>query len=172
MSIHRYDNNIDEVKRYFNSVIDWVSSQFNDVEKEMCGIEWGRLYETYKSNGFDLIELNQKIQNLYGDGHVKNRKGIWEFLLGGEHDFNLLDIRVFDEPTKKATYVSQTKEATSNATSNCPLCREGYHDNKSKIWRFDEMEADHVTPWSKKGATSPENCQMLCKTHNRSKGNR
>jgi hypothetical protein len=172
MSIHRYDNNIDEVKGYFNSVIEWVSSLFKDVEKEMCGIEWGRLYETYKSNSYDLIELNQKITSLYGDSHVKNRKGIWEFLLGGELDFNLLDIRVFDELTKKSTYASQTKEATGKGTSNCLLCREGYHDNKSKIWRFDEMEADHVTPWSKKGATSPENCQMLCKTHNRSKGNR
>jgi large subunit ribosomal protein L9 len=26
--------------------------------------------------------------------------------------------------------------------------------------------------WSKGGETSPENCQMLCKSHNRAKGNR
>ena len=35
-----------------------------------------------------------------------------------------------------------------------------------------EMDADHVTAWSKGGVTSIENCQMLCKTHNRAKGNK
>jgi hypothetical protein len=172
MSMHRFDDNIDEVKNYFNGVIDWVSSLFNDVEKEMSGLEWGRLYETYHSKKYDLNELNEDVQTLYGDGYVKNRRGIWEYLLGGKSDINLLDIRIFDDPTKKATYARQTKDASSKGISNCPLCREGYHDNKSKIWRLDEMDADHVTPWSKKGATTPENCQMLCKTHNRSKGNR
>lgn len=44
MSKHRYDNNIYELKTYFNSVIDWVSTIFIDVEKEMRGLEWGRLY--------------------------------------------------------------------------------------------------------------------------------
>ena len=36
---------------------------------------------------------------------------------------------------------------------------------------FNEMDADHVTPWSKGGATDIKNCQMLCRTHNRAKGN-
>ena len=30
----------------------------------------------------------------------------------------------------------------------------------------------HVTAWIKDGATDIANCQMLCKTHNRAKGNR
>ncbi|UKK47880.1 HNH endonuclease [Prevotella sp. E9-3] len=34
------------------------------------------------------------------------------------------------------------------------------------------MDADHVTAWSNNGPTTIENCQMLCKTHNRAKGNR
>jgi len=172
MSLHRFDDNIDEVKKYFNGVIDWVSGLFVDVEKEMRGLEWGRLYENYHSQKFDLDALNKKVQQHYGDGYVKNRRGIWEYVLGGEQDVNLLDIRIFDEPTKKAAYATQTKDANENGFSNCPLCREGHHANKEKIWRIDEMDADHVTPWSKKGSTSPENCQMLCKTHNRSKGNR
>jgi len=40
MSKHRYDDNISELKTYFTSVIDWISSVFSDVEKEMCGLEW------------------------------------------------------------------------------------------------------------------------------------
>lgn len=41
MSAHRYDNNINELKTYFNSVIDWISSVFIDVDDTMRGLEWG-----------------------------------------------------------------------------------------------------------------------------------
>ena len=56
--------------------------------------------------------------------------------------------------------------------SNCPLCAVGDSANKTRIYKFDEMEADHVAAWSKGGATSEKNCQMLCVPHNRAKGNR
>jgi hypothetical protein len=52
------------------------------------------------------------------------------------------------------------------------LCALGNNANKVRIYKFDEMDADHVTAWSKGGATTLANCEMLCKTHNRSKGNR
>ncbi|MCU9971136.1 HNH endonuclease [Mobiluncus mulieris] len=32
--------------------------------------------------------------------------------------------------------------------------------------------ADYVTPWSKGGASDVSNCEMLCTTHNKAKGNR
>jgi hypothetical protein len=172
MSAHRNDTNINEVKTYFNTVIDWVSTIFKDVESEMKGIEWGRLYEQYHTTPYSPDELSKKVQALYGDGYVKNRKGIWEFVLGGSKDFKLLDIRIFDEPTKKSTYAKQTKESEAKGESNCPLCAEGHEANRVKFWKFEEMDADHVSPWSKGGATTSENCQMLCKTHNRSKGNK
>ena len=172
MSKHRNDENINEVKTYFNTVIDWVSSVFKDVENEMRGLEWGRLYEQYHSKPYNPDELSKKVQALYGDGYVKNRKGIWEFVLGGSVDYKLLDIRIFDVPTAKATYAKQTREAEAAGVSNCPICVNGHTANKTKIWKFDEMDADHVSPWSKGGGTTPENCQMLCRTDNRSKGNR
>ena len=103
---------------------------------------------------------------------MKNRKGVFEYILGGETDTKLLDVRVFDETTKKAVYTKQTDKARKENTSNCPLCAIGHDANKTKIWTQNEMDADHVTAWSKGGATSIENCQMLCKTHNRAKGNR
>jgi hypothetical protein len=172
MSKHRNDENINQVKTYFNTVIDWVSSTFTDVESEMRGLEWGRLYEEYHSKPYSPGELSKKVQALYGDGYVKNRKGIWEFVLGGSTDTKLLDIRIFDQPTAKATFAKQTKAAEASGKSNCPLCASGHEVNEAKIWKFEEMDADHVSPWSKGGATTPDNCQMLCKTHNRSKGNR
>lgn len=172
MSKHRYDNNIDELKDHFNTVIDWVSSLFNDVEKEMCALEWGRLYETYHENNYDPVETSAKIRKLYADPFVKNRRGIFEYILDGERKTNLLDIRMFDEATKRAVYEKQTDEAKSKEISNCPLCAIGHDANKSKIWALSDMDADHVDAWSKGGSTSIENCQMLCKTHNRAKGNR
>jgi len=172
MSRHRYDTNITELKAYFNSVIDWVSRIFTDVENEMRGLEWGRLYETYHTTGYSPAKVSQKVQELYADPYVKNRKGIFEYILGGSVNTKLLNVRVFDEATKKSVYKTQTAKAEANGESNCPLCALGHDANKNKIWKLSGMDADHVAAWSKGGATDIKNCQMLCKTHNRAKGNR
>ena len=172
MSRHRYETNITELKNYFNSVIDWASSVFIDVESEMCGLEWGRLYETYHNKPYNPKKVSEEVRTLYGDPYLKNRKGIFEYILGGSTDTNLLDIRIFDEATKKAVYTKQTKEATTKEISNCPLCALGNNANKTKIYILKEMDADHVAAWSKGGATDVNNCEMLCKTHNRAKGNK
>ena len=172
MSRHRLDTNIREVKSYFNSVIDWVSGVFTDVESEMCGLEWGRLYEQHHKKAFNPSKVSSQIHELYADPYVKNRKGVFEYILGGSTDTKLLDVRVFDEATKKTIYGAQLKEAEVSRKSNCPLCALGHDANKEKIWKISEMDADHVNAWSKGGATNLKNCQMLCKTHNRAKGNR
>ena len=170
MSRHRNDKNISELKTYFNSVIDWVSSVFTDVESEMRGREWGRLYEQYHKNAYDPAKVSQEEHKLYSDPYVKDRKGIFEYILGGSVDTKLLNVRVFDEATKKSVYATQTEAAKGE--SNCPLCAIGHDANKNKIWSFGEMDADHVSAWSKGGKSDIKNCQMLCKTHNRAKGNR
>ncbi len=172
MSLHRFDTNTTGLKTYFNSVIEWVSSVFKDVESEMRGLEWGQLYETYHSTAYDPAKVSAELQLLYGDPYVKNRKGIFEYILGGMVDTKLLDVRVFDEATKKSVYATQTTEAETKGESNCPLCALGHDANKSKVWKLADMDADHVAAWSKGGATLVKNCQMLCKTHNRAKGNR
>ncbi|MDD3774334.1 MAG: DUF262 domain-containing protein [Sulfurovaceae bacterium] len=172
MSRHRNDNNINEIKNYFNSVIDWVSAVFTDVEKEMCGLEWGRLYETYRKQPYNPTDVSDKLKKLYGDPYIKNRKGVFEYILGGMTDTKLLDVRVFDEAVKRSVYATQTKNAESKGISNCPFCAIGDNANKTKIWKHSEMDADHVTAWSKGGATDIKNCELLCIAHNRSKGNR
>jgi hypothetical protein len=172
MSRHRTDNNITELKNYFDSVIDWVSTVFTDVEREMCGLDWGRLYETYHNHPYNPQEVSVKVKTLYADPYVKSRKGIFEYILGGSTDTKLLDVRVFDDATKKSVYATQTATAEKAGTSNCPLCAIGHDSNKGKIWKLPEMDADHVAAWSRGGATDITNCQMLCKTHNRAKGNK
>jgi len=172
MSRHRFDKNITELKTYFNSVIDWVSSVFVDVESEMKGLEWGKLYEKYHKQAYDSAKVSAEVRKLYGDPYIKNRKGIFEFILGGSVYTKLLEIRIFDEATKRSIYAKQTKEAEAKGKSNCSHCALGHDANKNKIWNFSEMDADHVAAWSKGGATNIKNCEMLCKTHNRAKGNR
>lgn len=172
MSKHRYDDTINEVKTYFNSVIDWVSTVFIAVEKEMKGLEWGRLYDIYSNTPYDPKTVSEKVRKLYSDPYVKNRRGVFEYLLGGELDSKLLDVRVFDEATKKSVYAKQTAIAKEKETSNCSYCAIGHDANKARIWTLREMDADHVTAWSKGGATDIKNCELLCKSHNRAKGNK
>lgn len=172
MSKHRHDTEITELASYFTSVIDWVSSVFQDVESEMKGLEWGKYYELYHKNSYNPADVSKKLKELYADYFVKNRKGVYEYILGGCTQPQLLDIRMFDEPTKKAVYSKQTAEAESKGISNCPLCAMGTDGNKTRIYKLTEMDADHVTAWSKGGSTDVSNCQMLCKTHNRAKGNK
>lgn len=172
MAKHRNDAEINELKTYFTTVIDWASKTFTPIRKEMCGLEWARFYEKYKDKPYDLSKLNARVEELFQDPCVKNRKGIFEYVLGGETDKQLLDIRLFEDATKKKVYKQQTENAKKQGLSNCPLCAQGDNANKSRKYKIEDMEADHVTAWSKGGDSSIENCEMLCKTHNRSKGNK
>ena len=172
MSQHRYDDNINELKTYFTSVIDWASSVFTDVTNEMRGLEWGRLYEQYHQNAYNPVDVSTKLHQLYADPSVTNRKGVCEYILGGCVDAKLLNIRIFSDVDKQAAYEQQTQTAQQQGVSNCPLCAIGNDNNHTRIWKLSEMDADHVTAWSRGGSTSLDNCQMLCKTHNRAKGNR
>lgn len=170
---HRKDSDIKEMKVYFTSVIDWITGTFDfSPEKEMCGLPWGALYEMYHKNAYNPEEVAAAVRKLYEDFFVKEKKGIYKYILGGCQDTQLLNVRVFDEPVKRKMYDIQTKDAEERGVSNCPLCALGHDSNRTRIWKLKEMEADHVTPWSRGGATNLENCQMLCVTHNRSKGNR
>lgn len=172
MSQHRFENNIDELKTHFNRVIDWVSNTFIMVEKEMQGIDWGKLYEQYHEQKYDPDEVSKQVKKLYGDEYVKNRRGIFEYILGGSEKKNLLNIRFFEDSVKRVAYERQTITAKEKGVSNCSYCAVGHEANKTKIWQLSDMDADHVSAWSKGGSTTAENCEMLCKPHNRAKGNR
>ena len=171
---HRYNPDITELKQYFESVISWIDGTFKDIRDEMCGLEWGRLYETYHSEGYDIDKVWERVEALFVDADndiIKNRKNIFEYVLGGETDSKLLKIRIFKDAVARRVYKKQTDAATEKGISNCPDCVLAHDANSKRIYTFGEMEADHVTAWSKGGDTSETNCQMLCKHHNRVKGN-
>jgi hypothetical protein len=171
MSAHRFDKNIDELKSYFETVLDWAASVFTEIYKEMRGLEWGEFYEKYHKKSYSAKKVSEQVEKLYEDPYVKAKRGIFEYVLGGLVDKKLLDIRVFDEATKRKTYAIQTKAAELKNISNCSYCAIGHDANKARIWNLAEMDADHVTAWSRSGATEIKNCEMLCKPHNRAKGN-
>ena len=68
--------------------------------------------------------------------------------------------------------ITTASEKVLLGVSDCPYCAIGHDANRQRIWKLEEMDADHVTAWSRGGETSMENCQMLCKMHNRAKGNK
>ncbi|MBC8438189.1 MAG: DUF262 domain-containing protein [Deltaproteobacteria bacterium] len=172
MAKHQHKSDASELWTYFQSVIDWIEKVFPKYRKEMKGLDWGCLYRKYSDKSYDLDKVSKDVERLYKDVHVENRKGIFEYILGGSVETKLLNIRLFDDSVKRKVYLEQTERAEKEGVSNCPLCTIGHDANKSKIWDEDEMDADHVTAWSKGGATDEKNCQMLCKTHNKVKGNK
>ena len=172
MGAHRMDTNITELKNHFNDVINWIDSLFDYTDSEIKGLEWGRLYKEYHKNPYNKKEVNELVNKLMSDEYVRNKRNIFEYVLGGCKHPELLDIRLFEDSIKRAKYNQQTEDAKEKGKSNCPLCAIGDNNNKTKIWAFKEMDADHVTAWSKGGKTDINNCEMLCKMHNRAKGNK
>jgi 5-methylcytosine-specific restriction endonuclease McrA len=138
----------------------------------MQGLDWGALYGEHHQKEYDPGKISAEVRKLYGDPYVKNRKGIYEYILGGLVDTKLLEVRYFDDATRKSVYTDQITKAELDGKSNCSYCAIGHDANRNRIWQLSDMDADHVSAWSKGGKTSSENCELLCKPHNRAKGNR
>lgn len=160
MSIHQHDPNANELWLYFLGVINWVENTFTNYRKEMKGINWGFLYNTHKYRQFDTTALEEEIKKLMMDDDVTNKKGIYTYVLSREEKY--LNIRDFTESQKRIVYERQN--------GNCPYC---IAERKEKVhYEFAEMEADHIMPWCEGGKTEIDNCQMLCKEHNRKKSDK
>ncbi len=172
MAEHRFDTDISQVTMYFDGVIEWASATFVNYRDLERGLPWGDYFRTYHNTPYNTNEVEEKVAGLIADDSVTDKKCIFEYVLGGCKDTKLLNVRLFDKPTLRKVYDAQTEKAKAEGVSNCPLCALGHEANRTRIWKLDEMDADHVAAWSKGGSTDISNCQMLCKTHNRAKGNR
>ena len=154
MSNHQHDPNASALWLYFQSVITWVESTFKKRPKIMKGVDWGALYNKYHENVYNTEELEKQISKLILDDDVTNKKGIYPYVLTGNEKY--LNIRAFTDSMKIAAYERQE--------GICPVC--------GKYFLLEQMEADHITPWSKGGATNKDNCQMLCQECNRRKSDK
>jgi hypothetical protein len=153
MGKHQLDANAKPLWNYFQKVMDWVEATFTTKRKFMKGVAWGALYNEYKDNKFNAAKLEAETAKLIADDDVTNKKGIYPYLL--TRDEKHLNIRAFTASQKQKAYEKQK--------GLCPKCP------KTKHWELDEMQPDHIKPWHEGGKTIDENCQMLCKDHNRRK---
>ena len=155
MSAHQHDKDAQELWQYWQAVFDWVKRVFPNQDsaraKLMKGLPWGPFYNKHKDDKLNAKELEQRIVELIDDDEVDNKKGVYEYLLTGNE--KSLSLRAFDEKMKQKIYAQQK--------GICPACK--------KHFQIDDMEADHIIPWSKGGKTVAENCRMLCKMDNRVK---
>jgi len=154
MANHQHDQNANELWLYFTSVINWVKLTFVKYRKEMKGVNWGFLYNKFKNEKFDTSALEKEISVLMEDEDVDNKKGIYDYVL--TRNERSLNLRLFSDKVKRQTYEKQK--------GICVKC--------GKHFALGEMEADHITPWSKGGHTTADNCQMLCKDCNRRKSDK
>lgn len=162
MAIHQHDSNADALWIYFRNVIEWVELTFKKYRKEMKGINWAELYNQYKDNVYDKDKIEEKIAELFLDDEVTSKKGIYEYIFDGLEKH--LSLRTFTEAQKLKAYNKQH--------GYCPRCKTENKPTKSKVWKIEEMEGDHIQPWHLGGKTDDSNCQMLCKACNREKGGR
>lgn len=160
MAQHQHDPNANALWLYYKSVIDWVSATFTKYRKEMKGINWGELYDTYKLNTYNVNDLEAKISKLFLDDEITNKKGIYLYVLDGQEKH--LNLRTFTEAQKIKAYNKQK--------GKCPRCLSEHKPTANKVWDISEMEADHIKPWHLGGKTDDSNCQMLCRQCNREKG--
>jgi hypothetical protein len=151
MAKNQHEPNANELWLYFQEVIAWVKASFPKYRNNMKGIQWGDLYGEHGKKKIDPSQTEDLIAKLMEDEDVTNKKGIYQYVLDGKE--NYLNIRAFSK--------NQKREAYERQKGICPVC--------GKQYEISDMEADHITPWSKGGKTNAENCQMLCKEDNRRK---
>lgn len=154
MAQHQNDPNADQEWQYFQDVIHWVKVRFPKVRREMKSVDWGSLYNDYHDKPFSATEQEEQVKRLMIDDDVTRKSGIYPYLVTGEERW--LNIRSFSEQLRREAYERQE--------GICPDCH--------RHFELEEMEADHITPWSKGGHTTAENCKMRCKECNRRKSDK
>ncbi len=157
MAAHQHDADCADLWNYFDSVIKWAKATFPVMRmKLMKGLPWGIYYNRHGGKTFDPVALEAQIAQLLRDdedvGDITNQRGIYEYLLDG--DERHLSIRAFSSKMARTAYERQN--------GICAVC--------GKHFEFEEMQGDHIVPWSKGGHTVASNCQMLCAKCNLIKG--
>ncbi len=155
MSRHQHEKSAEPLLDHFEQVIEWVKATFpGEPRKEMKGLDWGGFYSQHKEQVFDSDKIEAEVAKLMADDEVKNKKGIYQYVLTREERY--LNLRLFDEAMKRSVYEKQKG-----------LCAQ-----TDEAMPIEEMEADHIIPWSQGGKTTVDNCQMVSREYNRRKGAR
>ena len=171
MNRHAKDPNAAELWLYFNQVVTWIQTVFPKTNKSLLkGQPWGEVYNRFKGYmAIDTVKLQERIDELVMDDEVsygsRLKKGVVVYALAEQlgcitpKDQSGLNLRTFTPAQKLAQWELQK--------GVCPVCVA--RGMSKTVYTIDEMEADHIKPWSKGGKTELSNCQMLCKFHNNEK---
>ena len=156
MSVHQHDLNAMPIWTYFQTVLRWAMDTFNmkKFKKIMKGLDWACFYDEYHEKALDIKAIEIQISELIGDDEIQKPQGIIPYVLTGSERY--LDLRVFSDKIKLAVWEKQNHK--------CAIC--------GKEFDYEFMEGDHIIPWCDGGRTTIENCQMLCRNCNRTKGGR
>lgn len=164
---HRGDDDASELWQTFSKIVEWVRGKFVSYNSALKSFNWGEIYKKYNDGELNgnmiaknATDINDEIVRLTSDDEVTaSMKGIYQYILFGDGKY--LQIRQFDEKTSRTVYEKQKH--------HCPYC---VKEGNNREYAYSEMHADHIQPWSRGGKTEENNCQMLCASHNESKGNK
>ena len=158
MAKHRQDPDAKALWGYFCEVEAWIERTFGIDLDESCyrspmkHVNWGWLHAEFKDMEFDPKEIAEKVAHLFKcDSKEISHKGIYPFVLTGDEKH--LNRRQFNHAQRQAAYVRQD--------GRCAITDEPFP--------IEEMEADHIKPWSEGGKTDDENCQMICRAAHQKK---
>lgn len=158
MAEHQKDVDANSLWQYYQKVIGWAKILFPTARKGVTDHQpWGILYNKYKDKTYNTNDLEKTMEQLLLNDDVKKKSGIIPFLLSDrtDIDYKYLNLRQFTKSQKIRQYEKQK--------GICPICH--------KHFALDEMEADHIIPFSlgKPGWSNDNNLQLLCKHDNRAK---
>ena len=158
MAKHRREPDAKALWQYFRDVYDWIERTFGvDIDancwrKPMRQVDWGWLYSEFAEIEFDSQEIIAKVDHLFKcDSKEISHKGIYIFVLAGEEKY--LNLRAFKPEQRLAAYERQG--------GKCAITE--------RELPIEEMEADHIKPWSEGGKTDDDNCQMVCRAAHQKK---
>lgn len=163
MAIHQHDADANNLWLYFQTVINWAKMLFPIPRKGMTDVQdWGLLYNKYHNKQYNSNTLEVDIQRLLMDDDVTKNSGIISYVLSDrtKYDEKNLSIRAFTEAQKRRAYERQGHK--------CPCCVKNGIDTE---YAYNEMQGDHIIPWSRGGRTIDSNLQMLCQKCNNDKSN-
>lgn len=129
------------------------------TDAQACGL----LYNQYHTKQHNSNALEADIKKLVLDDDVTKKVGIIPFILSDRtwRDEKHLSLRAFTESQKLRAYEKQGHK--------CPLC---VANSIYTEYVFEDVDGDHIVPWSKGGHTTDDSLQMLCKKCNAAKSDR
>ncbi len=117
----------------------------------MRGLDWGRLYESYHWTSYNAAASTQSQRACAATRRCTTTKGIYEYLLGGETNPSCLTFASSSE-APNASPTSNRREGQGKRQSRTARCARLVRcATRPAIYKQNEMDADHVTAWSKGG---------------------